>query len=72
MVWPPTHLHVGTRLCLKVLYGLTSHVGWQLNQVGQGQVDGLRMFWSEETLKCSFWEKEPEKLFPPLPGLHPC
>lgn len=67
----PAHLQVGTRLCLKVLYGLASHAGHPLNQVGEGQVDWLGMLWSEETLKCSFWEKELEKLFPPLPGLPP-
>lgn len=37
---PPSHLHIGTSLCLKVLHGLASHVGWLLNQVGEGQVMG--------------------------------
>lgn len=41
---------------------------------GRGTGDGLRIFWSKETLKCSFGEKEPEKLFLPslvfLPARH--
>lgn len=50
----PAHLRIGTRLCLKVLSGLTSHISLPFSQVGERQVEGLRMFWSEETLKCSF------------------
>lgn len=59
-----------TWLSFKVLPGLASHVGLLLNPVEEGQVEGLGMFWSEETLKFSFWE-ETEKLFP-FKRLFPC
>lgn len=41
---------------------MASHVGLPLNLVG-GQVEGLRIFWSEEALKRSSWE-ETEKFCP--------
>lgn len=49
LVLAPAHFQVGTWLCLKVVSVLASHIGLPLNQVGEGQVEGLRMFWSEET-----------------------
>lgn len=54
----PAHPHVGTQLCLKVLSGSTRHLGLLLSQVGEARGQGLGVFWSEETLKHSFWEKE--------------
>lgn len=72
MGWPQlTSRLAATRLCLKVLPGLASNVGLLLDQVEEGQVEGLGVLWSEETLKRSFWEKETEKLFP-SEKLSPC
>lgn len=53
----PAHFQIGTWLGLRAVSELASHIGLLLHQLGEGQVEGFRVFWSEETLKCSLWEK---------------
>lgn len=57
----PAHFQVGTCLCLRVVSELAGHIGLLLHQVGEGQVEGFRMSWLEETSKCSLWEKRKQK-----------
>lgn len=52
----PAHFQVATWLCLRVVSEL-------LNQVGEGQVEGFSMFWSEET-EVFFLGEGNRKLFP--------
>lgn len=59
----PAHFQVGTWLRLRVVSELASHMGLLLNQV-EGQVEGFRMFWSEETLEMFFLGEGNRKLFP--------
>lgn len=51
MVWPQLTSRLAATRLLKVLPGLASHVGLLLDQVEEGQLEGLGVLWSEETLK---------------------